>query len=542
MDKLQKVTLSALIALSGAALSTYQGQSQTTSPPRAAVTTGREPGPPVYKLEDAYLNWPVAASERAYTAIDGKHLHGYVSEVAAISRRYRDQGHPQYWGRIEGTSADAESAQWVFDKLKKAGLTDVHTQSFDLPPQWMPQSWEVTAVGGGKTLNLATAQPAARALGTAKNGLDLEATYVGLGNAADFVGRNVRGKAVFIYSIPEPGVWANSANFNGAVKRAEDGGAAAIFVVICLPGNIRTEFPVLRAPLGSAPPTAIKAGQPATFEPGTTPEFTMGYEDGEAMRELIEQAPAGSPAHLKVRLDVQMVPGLKSSNVWGVLPGATDEKVMIIAHRDGYFEGSGDNASGMATMVGLAEYFAKIPKEKRRRTIQFVGTTGHHSTPIGVQWMADNKETVFAKTALLINAEHTALTQQYFFAGKMRAANTTNAEHWYFNGSGRLTDIAIKAFNAFGVPTYEGTDRVAMAEISRVYQLVPSFGVINVDTYYHTDHETPETVPWTGLGSITRAFAKIIDDVNKVDIRDLQPPQASSASAGGKAASGVPAR
>jgi hypothetical protein len=48
-------------------------------------------------------------------------------------------------------------------------------------------------------------------------------------------------------------------------------------------------------------------------------------------------------------------------------------------------------------------------------------------------------------------------------------------------------------------------------------------GVINVDTYYHTDNETPDKVPWTGLGAVTRAFAKIIDDVNKVEIKDLEP-------------------
>jgi hypothetical protein len=260
----------------------------------------------------------------------------------------------------------------------------------------------------------------------------------------------------------------------------------------------------------------------------------MGYEDGEAMRELIEQAPAGRPAHVKVRLEVQMVPGLKSSNVWGELPGLSDENIMIVAHRDGYFEASGDNASGMATMVGLAEYFAKIPKAKRRRTIKFIGTTGHHSTPIGVQWMADNKDTVFPKTALLINAEHTALTQQYFFAGKLRPANTTNALHWYFNGSRSLTEIAIQAFRVFGVPTYDGTDRVAMAEISRISQFAPSFGVINVDTYYHSDHESPDTVPWTGLGSVTRAFAKIIDDVNKLGIKDLEPPLTSTATGSGR--------
>ena len=49
----------------------------------------------------------------------------YVVEQANIARRYRDQGHPKFWGRIIGTSADAEDADWMLAKFKAAGLTDV---------------------------------------------------------------------------------------------------------------------------------------------------------------------------------------------------------------------------------------------------------------------------------------------------------------------------------------------------------------------------------------------------------------------------------
>lgn len=81
--------------------------------------------PPLYRLEDAMLRWPLPLGGHRYSAIDGKHLHTFVDEQAAISRRFRDQGHPQYWGRIIGSSADAESAHWLFDKFRQAGLSDV---------------------------------------------------------------------------------------------------------------------------------------------------------------------------------------------------------------------------------------------------------------------------------------------------------------------------------------------------------------------------------------------------------------------------------
>ena len=43
--------------------------------------------------------------------------------------------------------------------------------------------------------------------------------------------------------------------------------------------------------------------------------------------------------------------------------------------------------------------------------------------------------------------------------------------------------------------------------------------------YFHTDRETPETVPWTGLQATTRAYAKIIDEVNKLPLSTFQRPE-----------------
>jgi hypothetical protein len=60
-------------------------------------------------------------------------------------------------------------------KFKAAGLTDVRSQPLGLAPQWFPQSWEVSLVGGGKTIALDSAQPDYGTAGTPPEGLDLEA-------------------------------------------------------------------------------------------------------------------------------------------------------------------------------------------------------------------------------------------------------------------------------------------------------------------------------------------------------------------------------
>jgi hypothetical protein len=459
-----------------------------------------EPAPPLYVLEDSYLSRPLLPEDQAYAQINGKRLKGYVTDQAAISRRYRDAGH-QFWGRIIGTEADAESAQWLADRLRAAGAQDVRSQPFDLPPQWMPSSWSVSLSGGAASLTLESAQPAYLTVGTPAGGLDLEAVWLGTGTDADFAGRNVSGKAAVIFSSPLPGSWSHSAMVYDAMRRAERHGAAAVFTIIELPGNIKMQF----YPTGN-----------------NVPSFALGRDDGERVREQIEKADAGRPPHLKVQLSVTMVPGLKTSSVWGVVPGTTDENVLVVAHRDGWFEGGTDNASGVATAIGLAEYYAKLPRQKRRRTLTIVGTPGHHNGAIlGPQWIADHKDTQLAKTALIINCEHTASVQTYLLGPVIRKANTAEAFWWYVGGSTKLAHIAVQAYERFGVATFERPEARAAGEIGPIFALAPSIQLIQSDVFFHSDAETADTVPPAGLAATTRAYAKIIDDVNKLTIADL---------------------
>ena len=100
----------------------------------SVVASAQQTAKPLYVLEDSYLRWRLLPEEQAYLSIDGKHLKQYVEEQTAISRAYRDHGHPQFWGRISGTEADAENAQWLLDKFRNIGLSDVHEQSLRTCP------------------------------------------------------------------------------------------------------------------------------------------------------------------------------------------------------------------------------------------------------------------------------------------------------------------------------------------------------------------------------------------------------------------------
>jgi hypothetical protein len=394
-----------------------------------------------------------------------------------------------------------ETAHWFAAQLRKVGVTDVHEQPLDLPEQRDVRSWSTSISANGQTIPLDSSVAARGAPGTNGAELDVEAAWVGLGSEADYAGRDVKGKAVFIHSMPLPGPRQQTYTRFDAARRAEERGAAAVFVIIATPGNMRT---VVGA---------------STKVPG----FTLGSQDGARVRELIEKS-SGNPPNVKIRADIETATGEKTSLVWSVIPGMTDEKIIINAHRDGYYEAANDNATGVATALGLAEYFAKMPKEKRRRTIIVIGNPGHHNTAVGSQYLVAHKAEFFSKAALLINCEHTAQYRTDLYGNRLMALDVSWEANIYVGGGPKLEPLVEKDLALLGVSHYKELDPSPAGDIGQTYRLAPSLQLIVATHFYHTDHDTYETIPPNGLENVTRAYAKIIDDVNKLDLADVAWP------------------
>jgi hypothetical protein len=467
---------------------------------------GQANQPPVTKhphdLDSSYIRMPLPPAEQVYGRLQGDHLKEFDKQIVAFSIKDRDEGN-LFWGRIAGTKNDELVEAWVEARFKDFGLQDIHRQSFDLPPQWFPVSWDFSATGGGKTLKFKTFRAATGSSPTPPAGLDLDPVWVGLGTESDFTGREVRGKLVVVWSWPTPGVISNSAQWLGVSKRAADKGAAAIITNLAIPGNFQ-----------------VQGGGNA----GSVPSFTLGTDDTNTLRALME----AGPTKVHVQLATEMRRGLHDASVWGILPGTSDEDIIVMAHHDSVFTGAIDNASGMSVMLGLAEYFSKIPKEQRRRTLKFVTTAGHHAGSFGTLWMHDNRATFLAKTAVMINCEHVSPTQTYYFGPTLRMSDNIDARRWWVNGSGKLASLVLSAYKTFGVTTYDEMEPNASGDMGQVARDAPSVQMIESPAWYHTDHDTPEVVPAAGLEAVARSYAKIIDQVNKLERRDLLPAAVTS--------------
>ena len=167
----------------------------------------------------------------------------------------------------------------------------------------------------------------------------------------------------------------------------------------------------------------------------------------------------------------------------------------------------------------------------------FIALDGHHNSgdgsAVGNRWLVENRQKLFAKTALAINVEHPSTVQtqsrpRYYNANEIVWGNTYMPQQWYAGGPSRpeLQKIAANAFRQFGatMDLYPNPTPPA-SDMSSFFRFVPGIDTSEFHQYFHTDLETPQTVPWTGLEASTRAYAKIIDEVNKLPLSTFQRPE-----------------
>jgi len=186
--------------------------------------------------EDAFIRIPLRPEDAGYADIEGQRLKEILLEVDAISLADRDAGNV-FWGRNVGTAGHEATQDWVESYFRGNGLEDVHRQSFDLGPQWTPHRWDLTFEADGRVFNLESARPPQGATSTPAGGLEFELVWVGAGSEADYLGRDVVGKAVLVHDIPRPGTLRHTLRSEGVVQRAFEKGAGAVGIVYGISDN-----------------------------------------------------------------------------------------------------------------------------------------------------------------------------------------------------------------------------------------------------------------------------------------------------------------
>jgi peptidase M28-like protein len=447
-----------------------------------------------------YPEYPLKPGQEAYKDVDGYRIKDLIKKFTAISLKSLDDGE-QYWGRITGTKYDKMTTELMADEFGKLGLK-VTRQAFTVKELWYPTRWEGAYTAGGKTGPLLTLFPINETRPTSAAGIAAEAIWVGVGAAPDLLGRDLKGKAVLVYSTFVPGGRSHSASDRAGLFNSDTlvtkAGAAMIINVMAVPGN--GQFNPEGAPTG----------------PDAVPTLTISQDEGFLLRDLLA---TGQKVQISLKLDVANRDNVPSQNVYAVLPGASDEEVLVMAHTDGFFQGAMDNASGMATAIDIARHYAAIPQSQRPRTMVFVATPDHHHGETGRDLMIRTHD--WSKVAVVLNAEHTSQTLLYMFNADLMTSNAISARRWFASGSPRFQQLVKQTLQDFNVSVYKVPEARAGGSLGAVSPYAPSFHIID-HVIYHTTLDTPELVPAVGLAYSERAFLKIIDDTNKMTMAQIR--------------------
>jgi Zn-dependent M28 family amino/carboxypeptidase len=387
--------------------------------------------------------------------------------------------------KAAGTPAGAQAADFIADRMRAIGLTDVHFEEFTFP------QWKLVSKTLSITIDGVAMSPGFDVFEAAGGGSITSAPIVDVGTATDgdLAGKDLTGKIALVVRDPSFHRSAQFLNVTGA-------GAAAMLYLSIAPRNLRQ--------VGS-----VRFGWE---DKGTIPAITVGADDGKLVKDAVT---AGKDVRATIDVQVTSTPA-KGKNVVGTMVGDKPEQLVLGAHFDTWGSGSSDNGSGVAELLAIAERRKKRGKPKY--TLVFVGFDGEE---IGLYGGYDylRKHAVVAKDPILgvINFESPS-------------ANDPDIAGLVHSNQPKIDDALQAAHLRQLYAVYAGLEVVAQlfggiipTDIQGMYRGgIPTITTAVTNPYYHTVEDTPDKVDLQLLADSTDAFDEAITNLMKLSRADFE--------------------
>lgn len=219
--------------------------------------------------------------------------------------------------------------------------------------------------------------------------------------------------------------------------------------------------------------------------------------------------------------------GQKGFNVCGIKKGKSEKSLAFSAHfdhigtnnkaGDNIYNGADDDASGVSTVIGLADYFKD---KKTDYSMVFMAFNAEEIGLIGSKALADNKDLnpVFNNISALFNFEMLATESQF---GK-NAVFMTGDEFSDFDEL--INANAINGLKVHSDP-YQGQQLFYRSDnVNFVKKKIIAHSISTVDmnkaTHYHAVNDDINIVDAENLTNIINNFAKTIE---KLDTKNFTP-------------------
>jgi hypothetical protein len=372
-----------------------------------------------------------------------------------------------------GTPAGHRAAQYLAERLAKAGLQTVTTEPFHFPRHDVTAAGLSLSIGGTR-----------RAVGfdvleaSAPGQVDGELVWAGWAREEDLIGRDLVGKIALV----ERNLLYHRSTQYLNVARA---GAAAMITVSTAPHNLRQ--------VGS-----VRRRWEAV---GPLPALTIGAADGATLKAALA---AGAKAHGRLEVGIEVVHA-RGQNVLGHLPGWEPYQIVVGAHYDTWFAGSTDNGGGIAALLELAE--RRSQRMRPRYGLTFVAWDGEELALYGGydflrRHVVGARESILCVIDFETPAAHGA--QLYGLAVSGHACLSHALDQ------AGLPDLFALNLPMDFVPELFGG--VVPTDIQGLYREgTPAISTAVDSPYYHTTEDTPDKVDLRRLAAIVEGFDRVLD-------------------------------
>lgn len=258
-------------------------------------------------------------------AIDTSYSEGIMDELS----RFGDD--PATGNRSAGSPSCTKAAEYLYQKFREIGLNEVTMDSYAV------NGW--TYKGANLIYRDEWGTPQKVVLGgyatqfyADEEGYPLVFGGKGTLEELEELG-DITNKLVLIAPLnPMKDNWVSFPAYQAYVKRAAGVLVAAVHDVILEDALISNDVSV---------PPYCKA-------------LAISMGDAQRLRDLIASSP-DNEIQVVLSANSTVHPNVKSYNVWGEIPGESQEVLYLIAHYDGYYHSLFDDASGVSEILGIAK-------------------------------------------------------------------------------------------------------------------------------------------------------------------------------------------
>lgn len=461
---------------------------------------------------------------------DGEQAHRWLTDIVAFSYESRDSGE-QFWGRMSGSPSYNRTVDYIERVLKDWSLPVRRHEVPFYGPDRVPTDFHAQVVmedGQGSQLGSLALQSAFPARYRAIQGGDgrpvlgrqtmqakAEVVSIGAGSKADIATRDLRGKIAFATIPSEPTPFY--AEFRKIAAQVGAGGAVGLVWGWNTPGNMHTA-------LGNC---------------DDMPCMNLGGRDASFLRALLARAAkSGRKVVIDLGVNTLAEDDKKTSILTLKIPGKDhSNNVLLTAHADAYLSGANDNASGVAIVLELINYYRK---NQPKYDMYFSISPGHHSDTQGIRPFLEVYPDVPASNLLAINIEHVAQrgvarSQAALLPWGVEMEIPSNYDdapllYKYMNAASNLREIQLShpespivsgimedvvTRHRFIAPAnpMKSTFQTEIGPVADAGGI--TFQPVETSIFYHTSGDTTDTVAPETLEAMALFFKDLIDEFSK---------------------------